>query len=954
MKNRKPLWIGSIMVALLLCISFVPALVLKLQLKQQLKQLGAEQVGLASAYLNPWTGYLEIMGLSAKSAGQPELKVGRFEAQISYAALWEQRLQLTRLSLADAAFHLRQQGSETRLGPLTLPKAAEEESDSSESTDWRWGLNGFQFDRLQASYQNPQFSQRLQIDQAILKLLYQWTPDKRTELTVKGKLNGSPISIDTRGTPLAQRPQLEFDVRLNRLDLAPLSAPWVPGLEGLVSTDLSITVEQLQDGFKLQQKGSLQLDSFAYQAEGLKTRSPQISWKGSAAQQLEKGNLRGVQSDNELQLQQLDLELADAGLTLKEQAISMNAKIDLDGTQKLLFDGSLNTEAAEINLPDLQLQNQSRGWRGQVDVALNDQGLQQLTTDGSLELQQLQLTQPQLQVHEQQITLTGKLETDLKQLLFNGLLETAPAQINHQQLQISNQSRRWQGDLALDLDNQQLSKLSGDLALGPIALQHQDGSKLVRLEQFSLQGLKTPAPNALASDRLQLKQLQLGDNQPLLTLDQLTITELAGSEQSAKLGQIEPGALVTRVDLNAERQPYRWLEWMAKLQPEADTKAAPAKDEKAPAQQQPPFPFELAQLTLQHPATILVSEYSPRLKAQSKPVQLTVSELSLAKLNTRSDQSSPFRLKAKANRFGEIELDGNYSLFAEKPNAQWQSNIKGMSLPPFSRFMNQATGYEFESGKLGLTSQGKINQGLLDSTTHLSINNLSVEPASQNATQEFDGQLGMPLGVAVALLTDDEDNVELDLPVKGSLDDPQFGIQSVINIVMAKVAKEAAMGYLSASLQPYGALLSLGRMALDAVEGSAINLDPVYFEPGSNQLTAVGEDYLTKIGGMLKERKGLRLKLCGLSVAADLDWLMQQRPKATTTLTASASAASTSAPLTPTPEELAQLQDLAEERGVTVKSYLIEDLQANDEQLFSCLAKVDPSLQLKPQVRMGL
>ncbi|WP_421868580.1 DUF748 domain-containing protein [Motiliproteus sp.] len=958
MRNRKSLWIGTTLVVMLLAISFGPALVLKLQLKQQLKQLGAEQVGLASAYLNPWTGYLEIMGLSAKSAGQPELKVGRFEAEVSYGALWDKRLQLTRLNLSDAAFHLRQKGSEIQLGPLTLPKAAEEESDSSEGTDWRWGLNGFQFDRLQASYQNPQFSQRLQIDQATLKLLYQWTPDKHTELTVNGELNGSPIRIDTKGTPLAQRPQLEFDIKLDRLDLAPLSAPWVPGLEGLLSTELTINVEQRDSGFALQQSGSLRLDGFTYQADGLKTATPQIRWQGSAAQQLAQGNLSGIQSNNDLQLKQLELELADAGLALKESDISVKAKIDLKGTQKIHFDGNLNTGTAEINLPELQLSNQSRSWQGKVDVALGEEGLQKLTTDGQLQLNQLRLSQPELQVNEQQIALTGQLETNLKQLLFKGLLETAPAQVNLQQLQLSNQSRRWQGDLALDLETQQLNALSGDLALGPLKVQHQDGTDLIQLDNFSLTGLNAPAPNQLASDKLQLTKLQLGNNEPLLTLDQLTITQLSGSKQGASIAQIQPGALVARVDLGADKTPYRWQEWLAKLQPNAGSEQShEQKQTEKETQQQPPFPFTLAELTLQQPATILLSEYSPKLKAQTKPVQLTLSELSLAKLNTLSDQSSPFKLKAKANRFGEIELDGSYALFADKTNAQWQSRIKGMALPPFSRFMNQATGYEFESGKLGLTSQGKINEGLVNSTNKLSINNLSVEPAGPNSTQEFDGQLGMPLGVAVALLTDDKDNVELDLPVKGSLDDPEFGIQSVINIVMTKVAKEAAMGYLSASLQPYGALLSLGRMALDAAEGSAIKLEPVYFEPGSSQLTPVGQDYLAKIGGILQERKGLRLKLCGISVASDLEWVIQQRPKPASKPPASASAASASAPTAapaPTPLEIAQLQDLAEERGISVKSYLIDQLKANDDQLFSCLAKIDTTLQLKPQVRMGL
>ena len=966
MKNRKSLLIGTaITLTLVLLISFAPALTVKYQLRKQLLQLGAEQVDIASVYLNPWSGYFELKGLSASAQDKPSLKLGLLQTELGYRELWSKRLLITQLKLDDTELHLRQHQQQWQLGPITLPAPAEESEPESEPTEWRWGLNGFEINRLNSSYSDDQMSHHFVIDSAVLKLLHQWTPQEHSELNFHGQLNNSPIRIDTRGTPLAALPKLVFDIQLEELALAPLSAPWVPGLQGSLTTHLKVELEQLENGIKLRQSGNLALADFGYQSPELTTSAASISWQGSASQQLDDGTLTSVDTDNTLIIDGLVLNQSEAGLVAAEQQLKLEGAVRLEGTEKIAFNGKFGSAKSTLTLPELDLSTEARSWNGQIDVELGSEGLSQLRTDGELKLEQLALQQPGLQLNEQQIALSGQLQTDLKALIFDGQLATQPARIAYQQLRIANQSRRWQGGLTLDLATAALNRLSGDIKLGPLQLKHRDGQPLVDFKALQLKQLATPEPNQIQIGQIQLDQLKLGDQQPLLTLDKLAINEILASETATQIASIHPGELNTRVDLDQDKQPYRWLEWVALLsgtpKPTSETKAEQqtAKQAADKADDSATYPFKLRQFALQQPAQIQVSEYSKKTKKQGKPVKLTINQFNLEQVDTTSTDTSPFKLQAQANRFGKIELAGNYALFADNPDAQWQSKISGMSLPPFSRLMRRETGYQIQSGKLALNSNGTIKQGLVDSSNHLVINNFVVEPASKGATDEFDGQLGMPLGTAVSLLTDSKDNVELDLPVKGALSDPEFGVQSVINIVMAKVAREAAMGYLAVTLQPYGALLSLGRMAANAVEGSAINLDPIQFEPGSSTLTPASQDYLAKIGGMLKERKGLRLKLCGQSVAADAQWLLAQRQPTTSQPGASASQAAASTTDKPAPpelneQELEQLLQLAEERGFIVKNHLIGQHKADDGQLFSCLAKVSPTLDTPPQVKLGL
>jgi len=111
---------------------------------------------------------------------------------------------------------------------------------------------------------------------------------------------------------------------------------------------------------------------------------------------------------------------------------------------------------------------------------------------------------------------------------------------------------------------------------------------------------------------------------------------------------------------------------------------------------------------------------------------------------------------------------------------------------------------------------------------------------------------------------------------------------------------------------------------------------------------------------MLNERKGLRLKLCGRSVAADKDWLLAQRPAPAIAPTLASAAVTSSAAQPALPLELPlseseqdALLEMAEERGFSVKSQLLQ-LAVQDDQLFSCTASVDSLDEGRPLVRIGL
>ncbi|MEH6652137.1 MAG: DUF748 domain-containing protein [Motiliproteus sp.] len=1077
MINRKPLLISTAVgLCLVLLISFVPALTLKYLAKKQMLKLGAEQADVESLYLNLWTGYFKMTGLSATAEGKPELKIGLLETELSYQQLWSKQLQISQLNLADIELHLYQ-GDLWQVGPLTIPEPAAEPEPTEPPvekapTEWRAGISGFAFSKIHTSLSDPKMSQRLSIETAALQKLYQWTPKKQTILNIDGHINDSPFVISTQGTPLATQPKLELQLVLDKLELEPLSSPWIDGIKGQLSSDILLQLEQTDGGFILSQEGELSVANFGYTAASMAVSSSTIHWQGLAEQQLADAALSQASADSTLTISQLALKQPE--LSVQEQSIELSGKLIAAGMDKLSYDGNLKTGAATINLPGLEINNQARSWQGLVEVELSPQGLKQLITDGTLQLQQLQIEQEGLSLSEDQINITartqttpqsvnfdgkldtgqaniklddlsitnlsrswdgsvdlqlsdkglqqlntdgalqlkklqvsvgdvdvsesqldliGQLQTNLKKMSFNGEFNTLPSLIQKQHLRLANQQRNWKGKLELDLKNNEVDVLTGEVKLGPLLVSHKDGDPLVSLKEFKLSQIKMPESNRFNVGQLQLNQLVMAPKKPLFSLEKITVSDISTSAEGSSINTILLGAINTELEVDKNKQPHRWLALIDRIggrEPKtaanngADDKTLEdakfpilawfgeltgakqkADDAKNPADKQATYPFTLNQFTLEKPTNIELIELSAATGKPGRAYKMTINTLALEKVDTTSEQASPFTLKAKANRLGSIDLEGDYTLFKELADANWTGKISGMSLPPFSKMMQSQTGYQIESGKLKLDANGTIRAGIVNSSNELVINNFIVVAATKSSSEAFDGKLGMPLSTAVSLLTDSHDNLNLSIPINGKLSDPDFGVQSAINVVLFKITREATMGYLSLALWPYSAAFSLGRIAMDAAEGSSINLESVYFEPGSAEITEESGDYLSKIGDLLAESEAVRLKLCGLSVAGDRLWLRDEEPPEEQSDKAiesnsDAVAQGTKAEEQPEPvepltgEEQDALQQLARARGEAVMIYLVEELDVKNEQLFSCLANVDPLLEAKPQVRLGL
>src|SRR5262249_58210983 len=108
----------------------------------------------------------------------------------------------------------------------------------------------------------------------------------------------------------------------------------------------------------------------------------------------------------------------------------------------------------------------------------------------------------------------------------------------------------------------------------------------------------------------------------------------------------------------------------------------------------------------------------------------------------------------------------------------------------------------------------------------------------------------LPVKLAISLLKDRNGAITLDVPLSGSMDDPQFSVWGTIVHVMTNLIAKAA----TAPFALIGAALG---------SGSGEDMNHVEFAYGRVTLDEGSQEKLKKIGEALAERPWLSLEIAG-------------------------------------------------------------------------------------------
>ncbi|MGH1463257.1 MAG: DUF748 domain-containing protein, partial [Neptuniibacter sp.] len=838
--------------------------------------------------------------------------VDKLLVDLEFSALGDKKILLSLVEVQGIDSGIREEGQSLWLGPIDLNALSAEEKEKaeseSESSGWSFGLTKLTLDAIQWRAEVSGQKHDIVVNTGELKDFYLWDHEQPVSIDLDGVLNGAPLLLASSSKPLPTEKSSELTIKLNNFPVHSVTALFLPELKASVDLDLKISAKSDLESkaTQVQQSGAIRVRDLQFKQDDLALNQKSLSWQGSVAVALAGNALSNVTSRNNINIEGLKLNQADQSVATDK--LALKADVAVTGQKKVVVKA--------------------------LDLAADNLALQQ--AGNALSTGQLTVTASELQHFMQQQEGAEQFKlADLQLAVADLLLKQVEKSVAVNQLQLSaNASSQdlshWQVQApALKLDNLKLSAADQELVtlasteINQIALEHTDS---INLATIGLKNLKVQGDGGVFT---QWQNIDL-DNLALENLNNLSIKRI-DLQNSA-----------TRVHLSEDRK-LSDLEWLlAKLDSGASTAEPQATEESESSE---PFKLRVGGIVLSGENTLELVDggVKPAFKTA-----FDISTLELSKLDTDSNGETAFLLKAK-NKFSTVDAKGGIALFSGDFGGNWDLNIKGVELPQVSPYSLQYTGYYLHSGQLNLKSKGIIQDRTLKGDADILLNKLEVEAKNSERSGEFDQKVSMPLGTAIMILQDNDDNIDLDIPIDGSLDDPKFGYQTVINKLAGKGLKSAALGYLTKALQPFGTLISIGKMMAEAQsKGTFISLQPVFFSPGSAGLSQESEQYMQKIAQMLNERKAMRINICGMAVAADKApvWVgLQEENKQKKKPLAEAELQQQLEPA---------LQQLAQQRSDKVKGQLSDSLGINIERLFSCYPQVDLTNKEKPLVALGL
>lgn len=270
--------------------------------------------------------------------------------------------------------------------------------------------------------------------------------------------------------------------------------------------------------------------------------------------------------------------------------------------------------------------------------------------------------------------------------------------------------------------------------------------------------------------------------------------------------------------------------------PEGQAAAAGASAGEA---NRPSLPIKIGKVTLQGGNVRFTDNFvKPNYTANLRQVGGSVTGLS-----SEAGSLATLELRGSYDDVAPLNVNARLNPLAAKPSLDLQADVRGIELTSLSAYAGKYAGYAIEKGKLSLFVKYAIENDQLTAENRVFIDQLTFgdKVDSPDATK-------LPVLLAVSLLKNRNGEIDINLPISGSLNDPQFSVGGVIVQVIVNL-------FVKAVTSPFALLGSMF--------GSGEELSNVEFALGRARLDGEAEKRLEALAKALVDRPSLRLEIEG-------------------------------------------------------------------------------------------
>jgi hypothetical protein len=229
----------------------------------------------------------------------------------------------------------------------------------------------------------------------------------------------------------------------------------------------------------------------------------------------------------------------------------------------------------------------------------------------------------------------------------------------------------------------------------------------------------------------------------------------------------------------------------------------------------------------------------------ARPFRYAITDIHVASQRVTSEQQEGIiTARATLNGTGRMSADAVFDP-GDLRNVAVDLDIDGLELAHLDPYVRWYAAHPMEDGVLRFHTTTSIFEGQLDSQNHLRVDKLKVG----RKVDEHDPEIPvLPLRLAVGLLKDVNGVVQLDIPVQGDLNDPQFKVWPIVWQVFKNLIVKAATAP--------ARLLASAFAGADETDLERVRFDHLQFAPGKGQAKT-----LRQLAGVLKAKPELVVDL---------------------------------------------------------------------------------------------
>jgi len=241
----------------------------------------------------------------------------------------------------------------------------------------------------------------------------------------------------------------------------------------------------------------------------------------------------------------------------------------------------------------------------------------------------------------------------------------------------------------------------------------------------------------------------------------------------------------------------------------------------------------------------------PNYSANLTTVQGAISEL-------KPEVPGDLDLQARLDNAAPVEIKGKINPLSKDLFLDIVADAKEIELSPMSPYSVKYVGYGIKGGKLSFNVKYKVENRKLSADNKIILNQLTFGEKVESPTATK-----LPVLLAVALMKDRNGVIDVELPISGSLDDPQFSVGGIVLRVIINLISRAVTA-------PFSLLAS----AFGGGSGSSEELSYIEFDNGRANLDEPDRAKIATLAKALNNRPALSLEIIGRAdPLSDLDGL---------------------------------------------------------------------------------